>query len=56
MIFGIGIDVLEAKRMHGVFERFGNHLVERLLMPQERASIPSVASRYASASAWVRVT
>jgi holo-[acyl-carrier protein] synthase len=37
MIFGIGIDVLEAKRIDATFARFGAHLVERLLMPQERA-------------------
>jgi holo-[acyl-carrier protein] synthase len=37
MIFGVGIDVLEAKRVHATFARFGEHLVERLLMPQERA-------------------
>jgi holo-[acyl-carrier protein] synthase len=36
MIFGVGIDVLEARRMHSTFERFGQHLVDRLLMPQER--------------------
>jgi holo-[acyl-carrier protein] synthase len=36
MIFGVGIDVLEARRMHDTFSRFGQHLVERLLMPQER--------------------
>ena len=36
MIFGIGIDVLEARRMHETYARFGAHLVERLLMPEER--------------------
>jgi holo-[acyl-carrier protein] synthase len=36
MIFGVGIDVLEARRVHATFERFGQHLVERLLMPEER--------------------
>jgi len=36
MIFGIGIDVLEARRIHDTYERFGAHLVERLLMPEER--------------------
>jgi len=36
MIFGIGIDVLEAQRMHASYARFGAHLVERLLLPQER--------------------
>ncbi|MGA8707422.1 MAG: holo-ACP synthase [Steroidobacteraceae bacterium] len=37
MIFGVGIDVLEAKRVQATFERFGQHLVDRLLMPEERA-------------------
>jgi holo-[acyl-carrier protein] synthase len=37
MIFGIGIDVLEARRMHASYARFGAHLLERLLLPQERA-------------------
>src|SRR5580658_815026 len=37
MIFGIGIDVLEARRIHASYTRFGAHLVERLLMEEERA-------------------
>ena len=37
MIYGIGIDVLEARRIHETYARFGLHLVERLLMPAERA-------------------
>ncbi|HEY1724696.1 MAG TPA: holo-ACP synthase [Steroidobacteraceae bacterium] len=37
MIFGIGIDVLEAQRMHASYARFGERLIERLLLPQERA-------------------
>ena len=36
MIFGIGIDVLEAQRMHATYARFGARLLERLLMPAER--------------------
>jgi holo-[acyl-carrier protein] synthase len=36
MIYGIGIDVLEARRMQSVYARFGARLVERLLLPQER--------------------
>ena len=39
MIFGIGIDVLEAARVHKVYERHGEHFVERLLMPAERAQL-----------------
>jgi holo-[acyl-carrier protein] synthase len=37
MIYGIGIDVLEAKRIDASFKRFGARLVERLLLPEERA-------------------
>jgi holo-[acyl-carrier protein] synthase len=37
MIFGIGIDVLEAQRMRDSYARFGPRLLERLLLPQERA-------------------
>jgi holo-[acyl-carrier protein] synthase len=36
MIYGIGIDVLEAKRMHATFRRWGARFVERLLLPEER--------------------
>ena len=36
MIFGIGVDVLEAQRMHDSYARFGAHLLDRLLLPQER--------------------
>jgi holo-[acyl-carrier protein] synthase len=39
MIFGIGVDVLEAARVHKVYERHGEHFVERLLMPAERAQL-----------------
>ncbi len=37
MIFGIGVDVLEAARIKKVHERYGDHFVERLLLPGERA-------------------
>jgi holo-[acyl-carrier protein] synthase len=36
MIFGIGIDVLQAQRMTDSYARFGTHLLDRLLLPQER--------------------
>jgi len=39
MIFGIGVDVLEAARIKKVFDRYGDHFVERLLMPAERAQM-----------------
>jgi holo-[acyl-carrier protein] synthase len=37
MIFGIGIDVLQAQRMKDSYARFGTHLLDRLLLPEERA-------------------
>ena len=37
MIYGIGVDVLKAKRMAEMFKRFGERAAERLLMPAEMA-------------------
>ena len=39
MIYGIGVDVLEAARISKSLERFGDHFIERLLMPAERAQL-----------------
>lgn len=36
MIFGIGVDVLEAARVKKLFEKYGEHFVDRLLLPGER--------------------
>ena len=35
MIFGIGIDILQAERVHAAHARFGERFVRRLLMPAE---------------------
>lgn len=43
MIFGIGVDVLEQKRIAHTYERFGEHFVERLLLPAERAQLERTA-------------
>jgi len=43
VIFGIGIDVLEARRLHETYARFGEHFVERLLMPEERTQFERTA-------------
>ena len=43
MIFGIGIDVLEAQRLRDTYVRFGAHFVDRLLMPEERAQFERTA-------------
>jgi holo-[acyl-carrier protein] synthase len=39
MIFGIGIDVLEAARIERTLQRYGEHFVRRLLMPEEQAQL-----------------
>lgn len=36
MIFGVGTDVVELSRIAATWERFGDHFVDRLLMPEER--------------------
>ncbi len=36
MIFGIGVDILRVDRVDAVFQRFGEHFVQRLLMPEEQ--------------------
>jgi holo-[acyl-carrier protein] synthase len=43
MIFGIGVDVLSAARMHDSYVRFGERLVNRLLLPQELAQLARTA-------------
>ncbi|MGH8301883.1 MAG: holo-ACP synthase [Steroidobacteraceae bacterium] len=61
MIFGIGVDVLEVKRIGETLERFGSHFIERLLMPQEQAQLARtqrrerfVAMRFAAKEAIVK--
>ena len=36
MIFGIGTDLVQIDRVAKVYERFGEHFVDRLLLPEER--------------------
>ena len=61
MIFGIGVDVLEVKRVGETLQRFGEHFIERLLMPQEREQLVKtrrperfVAMRFAAKEAIVK--
>ncbi len=61
MIYGIGVDVLEVKRIGQTLERFGSHFIERLLMPQEQAQLARtqrrerfVAMRFAAKEAIVK--
>jgi len=61
MIFGIGVDVLEAVRIKKVYDRFGDHFIERLLLPAERAQLAKtkrterfLAMRFAAKEAIVK--
>jgi holo-[acyl-carrier protein] synthase len=61
MIYGIGVDVLEAARIEKSLERFGDHFLDRLLMPAERAQLARtkrparfVAMRFAAKEAIVK--
>ncbi len=45
MIFGIGVDVLEAARVKRTFERFGERFVAHLLMPEEQAQLARTQRR-----------
>lgn len=39
MIFGIGVDVLETRRIAETLARFGDRFIEHLLMPEEAAQL-----------------
>jgi holo-[acyl-carrier protein] synthase len=61
MIYGIGVDVLEMARIERAYRRFGQHFVERLLMPEEllqfeRSKRPErfLAMRFAAKEAIVK--
>jgi holo-[acyl-carrier protein] synthase len=61
MIFGIGVDVLEAARVKKLYAKYGDHFVERLLMPAERAQLAKtkrterfLAMRFAAKEAIVK--
>jgi holo-[acyl-carrier protein] synthase len=61
MIFGIGVDVLEAARVKNTLERFGSRFTEHLLMPEEHAQLAKtrrperfVAMRFAAKEAIVK--
>ena len=61
MIYGIGVDVLEAARIKNSLERFGDRFLNHLLMPAERAQLARtkrperfVAMRFAAKEAIVK--
>ena len=43
MIYGIGVDVLELARIERTLARFGQHFIDRLLLPAERAQLSGTA-------------
>ena len=61
MIFGIGVDVLEAKRIDETLKRFGSRFVQHLLMPEEQVQLAKtqrparfLAMRFAAKEAIVK--
>lgn len=61
MIFGVGTDVVEYARMQASYERFGDHLVKRILMPEEielfrksKQPVRFLAMRFAGKEATVK--
>jgi holo-[acyl-carrier protein] synthase len=61
MIFGIGVDVLETRRIAHSLERFGARFIDHLLMPEERAQLERtqrrerfIAMRFAAKEAIVK--
>lgn len=61
MIYGIGVDVLEAARIKKTLERFGSRFTDHLLMPEEQAQLTRtkrperfVAMRFAAKEAIVK--
>jgi holo-[acyl-carrier protein] synthase len=45
VIFGIGVDVLETRRIAATLTRFGDRFVEHLLMPAEAAQLARTQRR-----------
>lgn len=61
MIYGVGTDVVEISRMAASYERFGDHLVSRLLLDEERTlfepykrKVRFLAMRFAAKEACVK--
>ena len=61
MIFGIGTDILRVDRVESTYERFGQHFVDRLLMPDEaqlfsktKQPVRFLAMRFAAKEAVVK--
>lgn len=61
MIFGIGTDIVELSRVQGIFERYGDHFAQRILMDEElelfarsKDKVRFLAMRFAGKEATVK--
>jgi holo-[acyl-carrier protein] synthase len=61
MIFGVGTDIVELSRIQSTYDRFGDHFVRRLLMPEElesfarsKSPVRFLAMRFAGKEATVK--
>jgi len=61
MIYGVGTDIVELPRMQASYDRFGEHLVKRILMPAEielfrrsKQPVRFLAMRFAGKEATVK--
>ena len=61
MIFGVGTDIVEYARIQATYDRFGEHFVQRILMPEElelfrrsKQPVRFLAMRFAGKEATVK--
>lgn len=61
MIFGVGTDIVEYARIQAAYDRFGEHFVRRILMPEElelfhrsKQPVRFLAMRFAGKEATVK--
>ena len=61
MIFGVGTDIVEYARIQATYDRFGDHFVQRILMPEElelfrrsKQPVRFLAMRFAGKEATVK--
>ena len=61
MIFGVGTDIVELSRIQATYDRFGDHFVQRILMPEElelfarsKSPVRFLAMRFAGKEATVK--
>ena len=61
MIFGVGTDIVELSRIQATYDRFGDHFITRILMPEElelfaksKQPVRFLAMRFAGKEATVK--